>query len=111
MIETILILFVFFVSGFHAGWVFREIVARHRAKQYENELSENLSKLEEHYVKTQVNLKLDKIQDVVYVYNLNDGVFICQGKTKDEIRELFRKKYPEKNGIIHEGAEYWKEML
>lgn len=109
--ETILILILFFISGFHAGWTIREVVARHRAKQYENELSENLSKLEEHYVNTQVNLKLEKIQDVVYVYDMRDDTFICQGKTKDEIRELFKKKYPDKNGIIHEGAEYWKGML
>jgi hypothetical protein len=41
---------------------------------------------------------------------MKDDMFICQGKTKQEIYENFSKVYPNKNGLLFEGGELWKEI-
>lgn len=97
------------VAATHFGWNLRGIYEDIKLRRANAELSENLQKLEKHYVDTYVNLKLEKVNDMIYVYDMND-TFICQGKTRKEINELFRNKYPNKNGMIHEGEKLWKEL-
>ena len=92
---------------FHA---IRLIRRAQRMKQFKDELSDNLSRIEHHLIENYVNMKLEKHNDMFYFYNMKDDMFICQGKTKQEIYENFSKVYPNKNGLLFEGGELWKEI-
>lgn len=109
MTDFLLLLFIV-IAAIHFGWVMKTIFDRIRFKNYQDELSDNLTKLEKYYVENIVNLKLEKHNDMIYVYNMNDDSFVCQGKTRKEIQDLFKLKFPDKNGVIHEGSKLWKEM-
>lgn len=104
------ITFIFVAIGaFHTGWVCREIYAKQKVRELNEELGQNLSILEKQFKDNVIGMRLEKHQDTIYVYDTANNAFICQGKTKTELSEAFYKVNPNKKGIILEGDEFWKE--
>jgi sensor domain CHASE-containing protein len=106
MIEFLVFILIA-VNVYHA-WV---AIRRHqRMAKLRDELADNLAQIEEHLVENYINMKLEKHNGVYYFYDMKDDRFICQGKTKEEIYENFAKVHPDKNGLLFEGGELWKEV-
>lgn len=93
---------------FNAGWYAREIIAKYKVKQLEEELSDDLQKLEWLMKDKLVNLKIEESNGILYLYDFTNNTFICQGETKEEVMKTFHQLYPNKKGIVHEGVELWR---
>jgi hypothetical protein len=48
----------------------------------------------------EILLRLEKHGDILYCYRKDNDEFVCQGKTIEEIADLFKKKYPNNNAKI-----------
>jgi hypothetical protein len=47
-----------------------------------------------------IPMRLEQVGDIVYAYNASNGQFLCQGKTQEEIFNVFAQRFPNKNGGI-----------
>lgn len=98
------------IGAFHTGWVCREIYAKHVVKKMHDEMSDHLSEIQEQFKENVIPMRVEKHNSEYFLYNTTNQAFICQGATKDELRERFNVAYPQKKGVILEGTDLWREV-
>ena len=84
------------IIGFVAGWKLRVKWAEHVMNLYLKENMKRIQSESEQKKTNTINLDLYREGDFVYVYNEDDGSFITQVKSKEEMIEFIQKNYSEK---------------
>ena len=79
------------VFSFAAGWILREIVAVRRIKDMIDELQDMDDESDE---PDQIRISIEKVDSTFFVYNLDDNSFMAQGKTRKELEEALKTRYP-----------------
>ena len=82
------------VFSFAAGWILREIVAVRRIKNMIDELEDMDDESDE---PDQIRISIEKVDSTFFVYNLDDNSFMAQGKTRKELEEALKIRFP---GVI-----------
>lgn len=85
-----------FLSTFFWMWLFLQLIGRLTEKNEQESVVEN-------FVENTVLVKVEQIEDVVYLYNAQDGTFIGQGRTSMDIDKIV-KDY-NKQMIVIEGEQ------
>ena len=110
MIDVLLLVGIV-IGAFHTGWVLREIWARHRARQLQEQLINVLfDDIHNQLKENIIPMRVEKHNEEYFLYNTTNQSFICQGKTRDELYDKFNYAHPKKKGVIFEGAEIWREV-
>lgn len=84
------------VNGFVIGWIAREKAAEIKVNKYLADLQKNNGLTEENTIKLDVHLEHNQF----YIFDKDNGKFITQVKTKQEMFDYFTKNYPNKNVIM-----------
>ena len=50
-----------------------------------------------------IGLAVEQVQDVFYCYNAETQQFVCQGRTVDELRDAFSKRFPHHTAYLAAG--------
>lgn len=78
-----------FVLGVLVGWNIREYLARKRVTAYFNQMAETAA-VETMHVKTEQS-------GDTFIIRKQDGTFLIQVKTLEELKDFLKKEYPEVN--------------
>ena len=81
-----------FVIGARFGYKYRE----HTALKLMMQLQEEEVQAE---VDTKIAIKVEKMSDIWYVYK-EDGTFMAQGNTWEEVTDRIAERYPKKRFVI-----------
>lgn len=68
------------------------------------EIEEQQKKLIEENIET-VYCRIEKVQDMIYVWELNTDTFLVQARSMDEIVPFFVKQYPGKRILFTENRD------
>jgi len=71
---------------------------------FQHEVREKLGFVQEELKKILV-LRVEKRDDVFYIYNQVTQEFVCQGKTLQEIQEVYKLRFPDRRALVDEGSE------
>ena len=71
---------------------------------FEMEVRDKLGFVQEELKKILV-LRVEKFGDVFYIYNQVTNEFVCQGKTLQEIQEVYKLRFPDRRALVDEGSE------
>lgn len=85
----ILILIGVFIVAFSWGWTFREKIAEHKAKVF-------MDKIHEQEEENIMKIKIEKHNNMLFVYDYHTDMFITQAKDRPELEEKLEKLYPGK---------------
>lgn len=88
LVVIFLMMFIFLIGALW-GWNAREKFA-------EKQLDRFIERFEEKIDETVIKVKLEKHNDMIYMYRLSDNLFMAQGRNEDEITQVLKKKFPEK---------------
>ena len=77
------------VIGFVLGWVVREAVALHKI----NAIVKAMQEPEPVVKANELRVKIEKHNDIFYLYADSDDRFIAQGATKEEVTEILKKRF------------------
>lgn len=80
------------------GWKLREYMAVRFVKKHLKRTKQEQSSKES----DSIWVDIFKEGDIFYVYNAEDNKFLIQVKTKDELIEFFKAKFPNKNILTSE---------
>lgn len=94
MTEIALVL-VGLAVGFVLGWRLREIHARNIINNMFANMDKENAKLD-----NTMNVEVVKENEQFYVYNAETNAFIVQVKSRDELFDYFKNKYPEKTVMM-----------
>lgn len=90
-------LIIFASVFFGLGWKFRELHAQRIVNKYLKNADKAIEKdLEEHTM----HVHIHKEHGSFYIYNSADDTFIAQVKSKEEMFDFFKNKYPSKNVLM-----------
>jgi hypothetical protein len=96
MLELIILAFVFYV-GYNIGqmvlsWHLRDIIVREARKEgIRVDGDYNIIESTEDDKPNVFQLFVESVNDILYLYDRNNNVFICQAKSMDELAELSLK--------------------
>jgi hypothetical protein len=96
MLELIILAFVFYV-GYNLGqivlsWHLRDIIVREARKDGIRVDSDyNIIESDEDGKPNVFQLFVESVNDILYLYDRDNNVFICQAKSMDELAELSLK--------------------
>jgi predicted RNase H-like HicB family nuclease len=108
--EMIEILFLVLIA-FNVYWAWINIRAAMAQRAARQEIMENIQEAYERF-KNIIIMRVEKHDDMLYVYNQHTNEFICQGKTLEEVNENFGIKYPNRQALVDEGSELlFKEKM
>lgn len=89
----ILVLALFFAIGFVVGWQQREVFAKKKVEHF-FEAMEEMTK--EDIKANTVNIKIEKHNEVFYVFNSDSDDFMGQGTTRKDVESALAKRFPDK---------------
>jgi hypothetical protein len=82
------------IVAFGVGWLLREVYAVHRI----NSLIEQLESIEENVEEDKnqqvFRINIEKHNDIFFCYSAEDGTFMAQGNTREELEQNLRERYP-----------------
>lgn len=91
----ILIGFLLWVWGIIIGWRAREVHAKQQVQKY---MVETVDELETQTLpETQIQIKIEKDENMFFVYDLNTNEFMAQGTTRNQVEMALAKRYPGKH--------------
>lgn len=94
----IALLLVALVVGFVAGWRLREVHAKMVVDKFVSNMEKNVHDgIKEGDI---MNVEVVPMNEQFYIYNAENNSFIVQVKTKDELFEYFKDKYPNKTVMM-----------
>jgi hypothetical protein len=82
------------ISWYIFWWVIKQLLVSLVLHIAKDKIAELKSEEEE------ILLKLEQHGDLIYCYRKDNDEFVGQGKTLDEVAELFKKKYPNNNAKV-----------
>jgi hypothetical protein len=71
---------------------------------FENEVRDKLGLVQEELKKILV-LRVEKHADMFYIYNQVTNEFVCQGRTLQEIQEVYSLRFPDRRALVDEGSD------
>jgi len=89
IILTMMSLFVVWFIGALYGWHAHE-------RMIEKNLRHAIHEFQEHINETHIRIKIEKHDDMLYVYDNTTHVFMAQGKDRYEIEKQLQDKFPGK---------------
>lgn len=92
----VVIAVVFFVLGSYGGWRAREKMAEHTLNKYLAASEKMLNNVKENTLHLTVHAE----HGAFYVYDTNNGSFITQVNSKEELFSYCNANYPNKNVIM-----------
>lgn len=107
MIDTLITLGSLAWIGF---CVMQVVKAVSTARRGTATLKADLAQLQEDAV-NQIAMEGEGRFGVVYLFEQGSGLFVCQGKTLDEINDNFKMRHPHKRGAIIDFDAVAKEIL
>ena len=72
----------------------------YRIKLVMNALDSHIAEALDQVKDSFVTILVEKDQDTYYCYRKEDRQFVCQGRTVEEIRAVFKSKYPDKVAVV-----------
>jgi len=82
-----------------------------RKNRMRDEFAQNIAKAYEQLQQFTV-LRVEKQEDMLYVYNMKTDEFVCQGETFDEVHDAYTKRFPGEKAIVGQGEELlFKERM
>jgi hypothetical protein len=89
ILVLILVGIFLYIFGFKRGYEFREKEARQK-------ISDTLDSLEEDFISSLIRVRVEKVNNYLFVYNDKTNEFMAQGKTEEELSEILKQRYPGK---------------
>lgn len=80
---------IVYVIAFKRGYEYRESLAV-------TKIQETIDRMEEEIADTLVKVRLEKVENVVYVYNEETSEFMAQGYDNESISSILRDRFPGK---------------
>ncbi len=80
---------VLYVLGFKRGYEYRE-------QEATKKISETIDRMEEEFNESMIRVKVEKVGDIMYVYNESTDEFMAQGRNEIELAEILKTRYPGK---------------
>jgi predicted RNase H-like HicB family nuclease len=81
------------IVAFGVGWLLREAYAVYRINSLINKL-ESVEENEEAIPQEVFSIIIEKHNDIFFCYSAEDGAFMAQGNTREELEEHLRELYP-----------------
>ena len=81
------------IVGFYAGWHLHKAVSVHNANKVLSDLEHQMVKQE---LENIMKIKIEKHNDMLFVYDYHTDMFITQAKDRPELEEKLEKLYPGK---------------
>jgi len=88
-VVTVVLLVVVYMLGFVRGYVKRQQEAIEKLNVF-------AEILEEQEAENIIPVRIERQNDMFYVYHEKDSLFLAQGKSLEEIRDLLTKRFPGK---------------
>jgi uncharacterized protein YxeA len=88
----ILILIGVLIIGISWGWALREKIATDKV----NVLLKELKEIEKEEADSIIKIKIEKHNDVLFVYDFHTDMFMVQANDRSELEEKLDKMYPGK---------------
>ena len=105
--EAIFFIFLGMIVGVIILCYLLEQGVRSMKDKFEDELIDGALKAYKEYM---IKLRVEKVKDIFYCYNVENDVFVCQGKNLQEIRVAFEQRFPGYGSHIrYEDAHYFPE--
>lgn len=95
--------YLIFILGMLVGWKYREYTAVRKMQKL-------LKAADQPKEVDKVNVKIEKHNDIFYVYNSETDEFLTQGLDKDEIQANLQRKFGNVNKVFHATSENIKEI-
>ena len=124
MDDSILYLLLF-VAGFYAGWKVNDVVMRFtfgRMMEEAGVTDKDLDKLIKHWkpkmegeaaeqATDSIEIKIEKHGEMLYAFKMENDEFIGQGKNREELLDVFRKRFNNVTFTVSKehGFEYIKD--
>jgi len=89
IILTMMSLFVVWFIGALYGWHAHE-------RMVQRNLRHAIHEFQEHINETHIRIKIEKHNDMLFVYDFTTNVFMAQGKARYEIEKQLQDKFPGK---------------
>ena len=89
IIVIVVLVFVVWLIGAVQGWQAHERMVRRN-------LRHAIHEFQEHINETHIRIKIEKHNDMLYVYDNTTHVFMAQGKDRYEIEKQLQDKFPGK---------------
>ena len=89
IILTMMSLFVVWFIGALYGWHAHE-------RMVQRNLRHAIHEFQEHINETHIRIKIEKHNDMLFVYDFTTNVFMAQGKDRYEIEKQLQDKFPGK---------------
>lgn len=100
--EDFVMFIVVGIGSFLAGWYIREWYATFLMNRFlsrvEDRTLDALEKIKQNVLK----IKIEKHEDRLFVYSLDDHEFMAQGGTREELEDALRARYPGKTFAAEE---------
>ena len=85
--EELMTILTALVFGFLLGWWVREVVAAVKIKHL-------MQSVEEH-TRNVVRIKIERTNDMIYIYNMETNEFMAQGKTRSLVERNLKERFPD----------------
>ena len=95
--------FLLFIVGMLIGWKYREYTAVRKMQKL-------LKEAEKPKEFDKIQVKIERHNDLFYVYNIQTNEFLTQGADKDEIQANLKRRFGNVNMAFHATAENIKEI-
>ena len=82
------------IISFAAGWLLRELYAVYKVKVYFNKIESIQDNPDSDEKSELIHINIEKHDGTLFVYSSEDGSFMAQGKTRDELENNLRERYP-----------------
>jgi hypothetical protein len=85
--EELMTIITAMILGFIAGWWVREVFAVVKIKQLMQSVEENTRNV--------VRIKIERTNDMIYIYNMETNEFMAQGKTRSLVERNLKERFPD----------------
>lgn len=90
IILTLIALFFAWFLGALYGWHAHERMVNRNIRNFIHDIRED-------FTSNVIQIKIERHQDTMYVYDLKTNNFMAQGKNEKELTEILRSKFPGKS--------------
>ena len=105
--EAIFFIFLGMIVGVIVLCYLLEQGVRRMKAQFDDELIDGALRAYKEYM---IKLRVEKVKDIFYCYNVENDEFVCQGKDFQEIKLAFEQRFPGYGSHIrYEDAHHFPE--
>ena len=97
--------FLILIVGLILGWKLREYTAVRKFHKMVKQVEEQSP-----VTSNKISVKIERNNDMFYLYNLETDEFLTQGSSKEEIQENLKKRFKNIDMAFHATSENIKEV-